>query len=61
MTHEQATETLAEMIKQAISYDERGDTTKRQQVLRNIEDLPLPARYVRTALKSHGLETLYQG
>ena len=43
------------MISLAVAADNRGDVVMRGQTLRNIEDLPLPASYVRAALKKSGL------
>lgn len=55
MKFEKAKQVLSEEIKRAINFDRCGNVTMRQQVLLNIQDLPLPNRYIDDALKSHNL------
>ena len=51
MKTEQAKTTLTAMIKHAMFQDTRGAVVDRDQILRNISDLPLPPAYIKTALK----------
>jgi hypothetical protein len=55
MTTEKAKQVLADEIKRAVEFNRRGDVVMRGQVLRNIEDLPLPTRYVDAAIKAANL------
>ena len=54
-------EVLSNLIKQAMHADGRGDVVGRQQALRTIEDLPLPAEYICEALRKHNLISVYKG
>lgn len=56
MTFEHAKQVLADQISQAKRYYERGDIAMYRQALRNIEDLPLPTKYVEAALKTAGVK-----
>lgn len=55
MTISKAKDILTQEIKRAVEFNRRRDVTMRDQVLRNIEDLPLSAQYVAKALKAHGM------
>ena len=61
MNSEKAKAVLSDMTRQAVAADNRGDVVMRDEKLRNIEDLPLPAKSVRAALAEHGLLPLHRG
>ena len=61
MRTEQAKQSLTNLIDFALARDAAGDVVGRQQQLRTIEDLPLPAKYVRESLKNAGLIGVYKG
>jgi hypothetical protein len=61
MKTEQAKQSLTNLIELALQCDATGNVVIRQQHLRTIEDLPLPAKYVREALKNAGLLSVYKG
>jgi hypothetical protein len=60
MDNEQAKAIMSGLIDQAISSDNRGDVTMRNQTLRNIQELSLSSRYVRLEMKKCGLFDLYK-
>ena len=55
MDTEHAKITLTAMVKHAMFQDTRGAVVDRDQILRNISDLPLPTAYIKTALKRANL------
>jgi|15BtaG_2_1085339.scaffolds.fasta_scaffold01340_5 hypothetical protein len=49
MDNENAMRTLVGMIDQAKARDSAGDVVMRDQMMRNMEDLPLPTEVIRSA------------
>ena len=51
-----ATQKLDDMIALAKKYHDRGDVAKRDQMIRNIADLPFSVAYLKAAVKNAGLK-----
>ena len=61
MSSDNLKEVLSRMVNRAAEYSDDGNVVNRGQVLRDIEDLPLPPAYVCAALKAEGLLKYYKG
>jgi hypothetical protein len=50
---------IAEAIARATEYDRRGDVVLRNQVIREMYDLPQSVEYIKAAITAAGLPTNY--
>ena len=48
---------IADAIARATEYDRRGDVVMRNQVIREMYDLPQSIRYIKAAITAAGLPT----